>query len=373
MDRMGLEEGEVIQHSMITKSIERAQKKVEENNFGIRKRLLEYDDVMNYQREAIYKRRRNALFGDRLPLDIANTMYDVIEETINNGEDNYEAIKLQLLTTLGLEINLTESDFNRMKKPDITRSLYDQAEAQYQEKNQAIADKALPVLTQVLNEQGHMIRNIVVPFTDGMHELQIVSDLRKAVENGGRDLVTEMEKAVTLSVIDQEWKEHLREMDDLKQSVQNAVFEQKDPLLVYKFESVELFKRFLNKVNFDTISFLTKADIPAQQEADIQEEIRQAPANPRPAPQPELHTNQEDFDDDHLATGPEEYARRMAENDAMGAGAPPMPPRQEPTRVMKVDRNARVSVQYADGSVKRDVKFKTVESDVLSGKAMLID
>jgi preprotein translocase subunit SecA len=162
-------------------------------------------------------------------------------------------------------------------------------------------------------------------------------------------------------------------MDDLKQSVQNAVFEQKDPLLVYKFESVELFKRFLNKVNFDTISFLTKADIPAQQEADIQEEIRQAPTNPRPAPQPELHTNQEDFDDDHLATGPEEYARRMAENDAMGAGAPPMPPRQEPTRVMKVDRNARVSVQYADGSVKRDVKFKTVENDVLSGKAMLID
>ena len=373
MDRMGLEEGEVIQHSMITKSIERAQKKVEENNFGIRKRLLEYDDVMNYQREAIYKRRRNALFGDRLPLDIANTMYDVIEETINNGEDNYEAVKLQLLTTLGLEIDLTESDFNRLKKPEITRSLYNQAEAQYQEKNQAIADKALPVLTQVLNEQGHMIRNIVVPFTDGMHELQIVSDLRKAVENGGRDLVTEMEKAVTLSVIDQEWKEHLREMDDLKQSVQNAVFEQKDPLLVYKFESVELFKRFLNKVNFDTISFLTKADIPAQQEADIQEEIRQAPTNPRPTPQPELHTNQEDFDDDHLATGPEEYARRMAENDAMGAGAPPMPPRQEPTRVMKVDRNARVNVQYADGSVKRDVKFKTVENDVLSGKAMLID
>ncbi len=372
MDRMGLEEGEVIQHSMITKSIERAQKKVEENNFGIRKRLLEYDDVMNYQREAIYKRRRNALFGDRLPLDIANTMYDVVEETVNNAEGNIDEINLQLLTTLGLESTLTESDFNRMKKPDVVRHLYDQAEAQYAEKNQAIADKALPVLTQVLDEQGHMIRNIVVPFTDGMHELQIVADLRKAVDGGGRDLVMEMEKAVTLSVIDQEWKEHLREMDDLKQSVQNAVFEQKDPLLVYKFESVELFKRFLNKVNFDTISFLTKADIPAQQEAEIHEEIRQAPTNPRPAPQPELHTNMEDFDDDHLATGPEEYARRMAENNAMGAGAPPMPP-QAPTRVVKVDRNARVSVQYADGSVKRDVKFKTVENDVVSGKAMLIE
>ncbi|WP_080237804.1 preprotein translocase subunit SecA [Spirosoma rigui] len=372
MDRMGLEEGEVIQHSMITKSIERAQKKVEENNFGIRKRLLEYDDVMNYQREAIYKRRRNALFGDRLPLDIANTMYDVVEETVTNAEGNYEEIKLQLLTTMGVSPALTAEEFNKLKKADQVRRLYDEAESQYMAKNHAIADKALPVLTQVLNEQGHQIKNIVVPFSDGMHELTVVSDLRKAVESGGRDLVTEMEKAVTLSVIDQEWKEHLREMDDLKQSVQNAVFEQKDPLLVYKFESVELFKRFLNKVNFDTISFLSKADIPAQDAEEVQQEIRQAPAQHRPEPQPELHTNMEDFDDDHLATGPEEYARRMAENNAMGAGAPPMQ-RQEPVRVAKLDRNARVNVQYADGSVKRDVKFKNVENDVMSGKAMLIE
>ncbi|GAB4015124.1 preprotein translocase subunit SecA [Spirosoma koreense] len=374
MDRMGLEEGEVIQHSMITKSIERAQKKVEENNFGIRKRLLEYDDVMNYQREAIYKRRRNALFGDRLPLDIANTMYDVVEETVNNAEGNYEEIKLQLLTTLGLSPQLTAEEFNRLKKPDQVHRLYTEAETNYQQKNQAIAEKALPVLTQVLTEQGHQIKNIVVPFSDGLHELTVVSDLRKAVETGAREIVTEMEKAVTLSVIDQEWKEHLREMDDLKQSVQNAVFEQKDPLLVYKFESVELFKRFLTKVNFDTISFLTKADIPAQEAEEVQQEIRQAPTQQRPQPQPKLHTNIEDFDDSHLATGPEEYARRMAENDAMGAGAPPMPPqRQAPARVVKLDRNARVNVQYADGSVKRDVKFKTVENDVVSGKAMLIE
>ena len=374
MDRMGLEEGEVIQHSMITKSIERAQKKVEENNFGIRKRLLEYDDVMNYQREAIYKRRRNALFGDRLPLDIANTMYDVVEETVNNTEGNYEEVKLQLLTTLGFSPELTDSEFTRLKNPDKIRRLYDEAEAHYQSKNHAIADKALPILTQVLNEQGHQIKNIVVPFSDGMHELTVVSDLRKAVDTGAREIVTEMEKAVTLSVIDQEWKEHLREMDDLKQSVQNAVFEQKDPLLVYKFESVELFKRFLSKVNFDTINFLTKADIPAQEPEEVQQEIRQAPAQRRPQPQPKLQTNIEDFDDDHLATGPEEYARRMAENDAMGAGAPPMPAqRQAPARVAKQDRNARVNVQYADGSVKRDVKFKTVENDVISGKAMLIE
>ena len=373
MDRMGLEEGEVIQHSMITKSIERAQKKVEENNFGIRKRLLEYDDVMNYQREAIYKRRRNALFGDRLPLDIANTMYDVVEETVNNAEGNFEEIKLQLLTTLGFTPSMTADEFAKMKKPDQVRHIYEEVEANYQAKNQAIADKALPVLTQVLNEQGDRIKNIVVPFTDGLHELTVVTDLRQAVESGGRDLVTEMEKAVTLSVIDQEWKEHLREMDDLKQSVQNAVFEQKDPLLVYKFESVELFRRFLSKVNFDTISFLSKADIPAQDVEEVQQEIRQAPVQQRPQPQPQLHTNMEDFEDDHLATGPEEYARRMAENNAMGAGAPPMPPRQAPARVAKLDRNARVNVQYADGSVKRDVKFKTVENDVISGKAMLIE
>ena len=375
MDRMGLEEGEVIQHSMITKSIERAQKKVEENNFGVRKRLLEYDDVMNYQREAIYKRRRNALFGDRLPLDIANTMYDVVEETVANAEGNFEQVKLQLLTTLGLETQMTDDEFGRQKQPNQVRRLYDEAEAYYEQKNEAIAGKALPVLTQVLTEQGHQIKNIVVPFTDGMHELTVVADLRDSVESGGQLMVREMEKAVTLSVIDQEWKEHLREMDDLKQSVQNAVFEQKDPLLVYKFESVELFKRFLSKVNLDTINFLSKADIPAQNEAEVQQEIRQAPVQRRQPPQPQLHTNVEDFDDDHLATGPEEYARRMAENNAMGAGAPPMPPmpRQEPLRVAKVDRNARVSVQYADGSVKRDVKYKTVENDLMSGKAMLVE
>ncbi len=381
MDRMGLEEGEVIQHSMITKSIERAQKKVEENNFGIRKRLLEYDDVMNYQREAIYKRRRNALFGDRLPLDIANTMYDVAEDIVTNAEGNYEEVKLQLLTGIGVSPDLTADEFSKLKKPDQVRRLYDEAEDQYQAKNHAIAEKTLPVLTQVLNEQGHHIKNIVVPFTDGLHELTLVADLRKAVETGGRELVTEMEKAVTLSVIDQEWKEHLREMDDLKQSVQNAVFEQKDPLLVYKFESVELFKRFLSKVNFDTISFLAKADIPAQEQGPddtIAPEVQRAPVNPPRPPRPQLQTNAEDFEDDHLATGPEEYARRMAENNAMGAGAPPMPPRpmpprQAPVRVAKMDRNARVSVQYADGSVKRDVKFKTVENDVVSGKAMLIE
>lgn len=365
MDRMGLEEGEVIQHSMITKSIERAQKKVEENNFGIRKRLLEYDDVMNYQREAIYKRRRNALFGDRLPLDIANTMYDVCEEIVTNTEGNYDEVALQMLTAMGVSVSLSREEFVKLKKQDQVQRLYEEAEKKYYEKNQAIAEKALPVLQQVLDEQGGVIKNIVVPFTDGMHELTVVCDLQHSVETQGRELVTEMEKAVTLAVIDQEWKEHLREMDDLKQSVQNAVFEQKDPLLVYKFESVELFKRFLNKVNFDTISFLSKADIPAQEPQEVRQEVMQAPAR-RPEPQPELHTNKEEHEEP-VSGGPEEYARRMAANNRPAE-------RQAPVRVAKIaNRNERVNVQYADGTVKRDVKYKTVENDIMTGRAVLIE
>ncbi|WP_128546627.1 preprotein translocase subunit SecA [Larkinella soli] len=361
MDRMGLEEGEVIQHSMITKSIERAQKKVEENNFGIRKRLLEYDDVMNYQREAIYKRRRNALFGDRLALDIANTMYDVCEDLVNNTEGNYDELALQVLTALGFELQMRPEEFNRLKSKELAQKLYEEADRHYHEKNNAIREKSLPVLQGVMAERGAVIQDIVVPFSDGLRELMVVTNLRKAVETEGREMITEMEKAVSLSIIDQEWKEHLREMDDLKQSVQNAVFEQKDPLLVYKFESVELFKRFLSKVNFDTISFLTKADIPGQEVEEMEQEVQQAPVR-RPEPQPELHTNKEDHDEP-VAGGPQEYARKMATAE-----------KQAPVRTIKVaNRNERVNVQYSDGTVKRDVKYKTVEHDVQSGRAVLID
>jgi preprotein translocase subunit SecA len=362
MDRMGLEEGEVIQHSMITKSIERAQKKVEENNFGIRKRLLEYDDVMNYQREAIYKRRRNALFGDRLALDIANTMYDVCEDLANNAEGNYDELTLQTLTALGFEVTMSREEFSRLKPKDLAQKLYEEADKHYHDKNNAIRQKSLPVLQSILAERGATIQDIVVPFSDGLRELTVVNNLRRTVETEGRELITEMEKAVSLSIIDQEWKEHLREMDDLKQSVQNAVFEQKDPLLVYKFESVELFKRFLSKVNFDTISFLTKTDIPGQEAEEVQQEVRQAPKNQRPEPQPQLHTNKEDQEEPE-AGGPQEYARKMATAE-----------KQAPVRSVKIaNRNEKVSVQYMDGTIKRDVKYKVVENDVQSGRAVLIE
>ncbi|WP_026632008.1 preprotein translocase subunit SecA [Dyadobacter alkalitolerans] len=359
MDRMGLEEGEVIQSGMITKSIERAQKKVEENNFGMRKRLLEYDDVMNYQRDAIYTRRRNALFGERLAVDIANTLYDVCDELVSSAT-SYAELELAVITTLGMEVPYSEAEYGSMRPADRSQKLYDAAEKQYQEKNASIAAKAFPVLSSIYAERGATISEIMIPFSDGIRQTGVVVGLKKAIENEGREITTEMEKAIVLSLIDQEWKEHLREMDDLKQSVQNAVFEQKDPLLIYKFESVELFKRFLSKVNFDMISFLMKADIPQEEAVPataVQQTVR------RPAPAPELHTNrEEDFDLD-MDGGPNEYARNMESTI-----------KAQPVRTIKIaDRNQKVSVQYRDGRILRDVKFKKVEQEVKNGDCVVIE
>ncbi|GAB2782748.1 preprotein translocase subunit SecA [Rhabdobacter roseus] len=359
MDRMGLEEGEVIQHSMITKSIERAQKKVEENNFGIRKRLLEYDDVMNYQRDAIYRRRRNALFGDRLAVDIANNLYDVCEEITANTSGSYDELELATLTTLGMEVPFSTDEYGRLKDTERAQRLYTAAEKHYQAKNAAIAQKALPILKSIYTERGATITEIMIPFSDGLRQAGVVVNLKKAIDTEGREIIREMEKAIVLSLIDQEWKEHLREMDDLKQSVQNAVFEQKDPLLIYKFESVELFKRFLSKVNFDMIAFLMKADIPQEQAApeQVQPPVR------RREPAPVLQTNREEDYAAENGAGPDEYARQMEST-----------VRKEPVRAIKIaDRNQKVTVQYRDGRVLRDVKFKKVEQDVESGQCVVIE
>jgi preprotein translocase subunit SecA len=358
MDKMGLEEGEVIQSSMITKSIERAQKKVEENNFGMRKRLLEYDDVMNYQRDAIYTRRRNALFGDRLAVDIANTLYDVCEEVVGNA-GTYSELDLATITTLGIELPFSENDYVSLKPQERSQRLYEAAEKHYQDKNQAISEKALPILQSIHSERGATITEIMIPFSDGIRQTGIVVNLKKALANNGHEITHEMEKAIVLSLIDQEWKEHLREMDDLKQSVQNAVFEQKDPLLIYKFESVELFKRFLSKVNFDMISFLMKADIPQEEAAPapvVQQTVR------RPTPAPELHTNrEEDFNADLDGAG--DYAGHMESST-----------KAQPIKVDKIaDRNQKVSVQYRDGRVLRDVKYKKVEHEVKNGDCVVIE
>ncbi|REA58660.1 preprotein translocase subunit SecA [Dyadobacter luteus] len=355
MDRMGLEEGEVIQSGMITKSIERAQKKVEENNFGMRKRLLEYDDVMNYQRDAIYKRRKNALFGERLAVDIANTLYDVCEE-ISSSANSYAELELSAITTLGMEPPFTEAQYGSLKPAERSQQLYEAAEKQYQEKNDAISQKALPVLQSIYAERGGTITEIMIPFSDGLRQTGVVVGLKKAIDNEGREITHEMEKAIVLSLIDQEWKEHLREMDDLKQSVQNAVFEQKDPLLIYKFESVELFKRFLSKVNFDMLSFLMKADIPQEEAAPAVQQPVRRPA----APAPELHTNRE-----------EDFGNEF---DGADFGQTESTTKSQPVRVEKVaDRNDKVSVQYRDGRVVRDVKYKKVEQEIKNGDCVVIE
>ncbi len=273
MDRFGIEEGEVIQHSMITKSIERAQRKVEENNFGIRKRLIEYDDVMNAQREVIYKKRRHALFGERLAIDIANTMFDVSENIITefHGVSDFEGFKLELIRAFSMESPVTEAEFLKLQSKEISERVYHAALQHYQVKSQLIAEKSFPVVKDVYENQSNAFENIVTPFTDGIRTLQVLVNLKNAYETKGKELVLGMEKGVILALIDDAWKEHLREMDDLKQSVQNAVYEQKDPLLIYKFESFELFKQMMAKTNKDIASFLTKANLPHEQENQMQQ------------------------------------------------------------------------------------------------------
>jgi len=271
MDRMGIKEGEVIQHSMISKSIERAQRKVEENNFGIRKRLLEYDDVMNAQREVIYKKRRHALFGERLSIDISNMMYDAIEQTIIDYQDarDYEGFKMELLKVFAKDSMFNEKDFLAGNKDEMTEQLFEIIYDSYRKKNEQLKEKAMPVISDVY-ENNSQFENIAIPITDGKKEMQVVANLKRAYENGGQEVILAIEKGVTLSHIDNAWKEHLRELDDLKQSVQTATYEQKDPLLIYKFESFELFKNMIQRTNKEIDSFLIKGSLPGQR-ADVRQ------------------------------------------------------------------------------------------------------
>jgi preprotein translocase subunit SecA len=273
MDKIGLKEGEMIQHSMITKSIERAQKKVEENNFGIRKRLLEYDDVMNSQREVIYKKRRHALFGDRLDVDILNTIYDVIENLVTEYQGNgmFDEFNMELIRLMSMESPVEEQDFNNMKTDDLVDKIYQEMVATYTRRMEMISKQAYPVIRDVYEKQSHMYLNIVVPISDGKHVFQIITNLEKAYKNQGKELVKSYQKQTVLSTIDDSWKEQLREMDDLKQSVQNATYEQKDPLLIYKFESFNLFKIMISKVNKQIVSILAKGHIPITEPQPIRE------------------------------------------------------------------------------------------------------
>lgn len=273
MDRLGLKEGEVIQHSMISKSIERAQKKVEENNFGIRKRLLEYDDVMNSQREVIYTRRRNALYGERIDVDIANMLYDVSTAIINDTHGNmeFEDFNLELIRNLSIEAPFNEKEFLQNDPAELTEKIYRAALENFERKTDGIARQAYPVIKEVFEKQSAIYENIVVPISDGQKIFQIVTNLKKAYESGAKELNRSFAKTIILYIIDDHWKEHLREMDDLKQSVQNAAYEQKDPLLIYKFEAYELFKGMIDKINREVISILMKAHIPLRDPSQVQE------------------------------------------------------------------------------------------------------
>ena len=277
MDRMGLKEGEVIQHSMISKSIERAQKKVEENNFGIRKRLLEYDDIMNAQREFIYKRRRHALDGKRLQIDIANMIYDTCDSIVkqNKMNNNYQNFEFELIRFSSMTSPFSEEEFNNLSEQELIDKLYVIVSDHYKNDTERHADSAFPVIKNVFENEGDRYERIVVPFTDGVKTLQVVTNLKEAYETEGKSLVTDFEKNITLSIIDENWKDHLRKMDELKQTVQNATYEQKDPLLVYKFEAFELFQTTIDKVNKEVLSFLFKGQLPSQDISQVSEAPQQ--------------------------------------------------------------------------------------------------
>ncbi len=362
MDRMGLEEGEVIQHSMMTKSIERAQKKVEENNFGVRKRLLEYDDVMNAQREVVYKRRRHALQGERLKLDIANMIFDtceVIAESNKNAND-YKNFEFELIKYFSITAPVTEEDFVKMNSQDIASKTYKVAYEHYQNKMERNAASALPVIKNVFEDNGNNFERIVVPFTDGVKSLNVVTNLKEAYESNGKQLVNDFEKNITLAIVDDSWKTHLRKMDELKQSVQLAVHEQKDPLLIYKFEAFELFKVMIEKVNKEVVSFLFKGELPTDNTSNIQEarQVRRPKVN--------LKTTKEEIpNSDELA----------AQNRAVGQ-TPGSRPQITETIVRespKIGRNDRVTIKNVMSGESKVVKYKQAEPLITKGEWVLIE
>lgn len=344
MDRMGYKEGEVIQHSMITKSIERAQRKVEENNFGIRKRLLEYDDVMNKQRTVIYNKRNHALFGERLAIDIDNAFYDVAEKLVTTHKDSgdHEAFKLDVIVNFAIDTDITQEDLARTDINTLAGRLYQQAKESYERKTTELAENTLPVIEQIHREQGHHIENISIPFTDGKRGMNVLANLQKVVETKGYETINALERSITLSLIDDAWKEHLRAMDDLKQSVQGAVYEQKDPLLIYKFEAFELFKELNAETSREIVSFLCRSGIPVQEDnrPPQQQQQQQQQAPQRPA-QPQIREGHEEKTDmSRMRASHQEFessnGQTMVEEYATNAE----PSKQEPVKAgPKVGRN----------------------------------
>jgi preprotein translocase subunit SecA len=355
MDRMGLKEGEVIQHSMMTKSIERAQKKVEENNFGTRKRLLEYDDVMNAQREVVYKRRRHALHGERLKLDIANMLYDTCEVIVgdNKAKNDFKNFEFELIRYFSITSPVTESDFAKLTEMELTGKVYKSAMQYYTEKTERSAREAFPIISNVYNNDGNQYERIVVPFTDGIKSLNVVTDLKKAYDSQGAQLVADFEKNITLAIVDEAWKKHLRKMDELKQSVQLAVHEQKDPLLIYKLEAFNLFRNMLDGVNKEVISFLFKGDLP-QQNNTIQEARQDV-------------RKKENYTESRDEIQSSEEANREAGQTQQRQVTETIV-RDQP----KINRNDTVTIKHVMNGKTETMKFKKAESLLASGEWVLV-
>ena len=356
MDRMGLKDGENIQHPMVTKSIERAQKKVEENNFGIRKRLLEYDDVMNSQRNIIYTLRKNALRGDKLQIDISNIMFDTIEEIVraNKATNNYKNYEFELITTFSMTSPIDENEFLESDEDIIINKLFDELKTFYANKKELNRVIALPVIKNVYENKSNSFKRIVVPFTDGKKVINIVTDLEKSYESNGENLIEDFEKSISLAIIDEKWKNHLRKMDELKQSVQLAVHEQKDPLLIYKFEAYELFKSMIHVLNKELLSFLFKSNLP-----NNQGNIKDAGSN--------VNTNndfktskEESLNSDQLA----ERARSIGASASQNAQKVETITRELP----KIGRNEKVEIQNSSTGETKTLKFKQAEKLLQNGE-----
>jgi preprotein translocase subunit SecA len=327
MDKFGYKEGEVIQHSMISKSIERAQKKVEENNFGIRKRLLEYDDVMNKQRKVVYEKRNHALFGERLSLDLDNAFYSVSEGLINSfrEQNDYEGFKLAVIVNFAMDTTVTKEELEKGEIHAVTEKLYSEAKNNYDHKLDELGKKAIPVFKNIRLTQGNHIENVVVPFTDGKKAIQVLANMNKTLSTEGKELGNAMERTINLALIDDAWKEHLRSMDDLKQSVQTAYLEQKDPLVIYKVEAFELFKQMDSEVNRDIVSFLCHCNLPIENNTSLREGREQKTDMSR------LQANKEAID----AAGDDYGANQNDYYDPSGAAV-----KKEPIKVgPKVGRN----------------------------------
>ena len=361
MDKMGLEEGEVIQHSLMTKSIERAQKKVEENNFGIRKRLLEYDDVMNAQREVIYKRRKHALQGDRLKVDIANMLFEVCEEIVINNKqnDDFKNFEFEIISNFSISAPVLEEEFSALEKRALTDKLYDTVFNYYQQKTEINATLTFPVIKQVFENPNNKYEKIVVPFTDGEKTLKVVTHLETAYLTKGKNLIEDFERNISLAIIDETWKNHLRKMDELKQSVQLAVHEQKDPLLIYKFEAFELFQGMIIRLNKELISFLLKGSIPSNEDNSIKEAKR-------PKKKDILKTSKDDvLNTEELA------AKRRAVGSEAGQQARPTV-ETVVRNLPKIGRNDRVTIKNVKTGESKILKYKQAEPHISSGQWVLI-